>query len=95
MTEGARKSATDLLSLLSHGDIDSYHELFSLFSEKLYNYVYNLTQSREAVEDNIQDTFNKTYKALQGIYVPHTLPARELESSCYDMIIGSMKPTDI
>lgn len=44
-------SEPELLSRVASGDIEAYQELFNRHSEKLYNFVYYLTYSREEAED--------------------------------------------
>lgn len=55
-----------LLGKSASGDIEAYKELFDLHAEKLYNFVYYLTYSREESEDITQDTFVKVFDAIQG-----------------------------
>ena len=60
------RGVKELLSLSASGDIDAYQELFYLYSEKLYNFIYYLTYSREEAEDIAQESFIKVYEAIQG-----------------------------
>jgi RNA polymerase sigma factor (sigma-70 family) len=67
MSSGAPSgSAYELLLSASRGDMDSYSELFSRYSEKLYNYAYYLTFSREDAEDITSEAFMRVYDAIQG-----------------------------
>ena len=66
MTGKTDTEGLQLLSRAASGDIESYQELFNRHSEKLYNFIYYLTYSREEAEDITQDAFIKVYEALQG-----------------------------
>ena len=64
--EHSPTSTFQLLLASSQGDADAYGKLFSRYSEKLYNFIYYLTFSREDSEDITSDAFIKVYEAIQG-----------------------------
>jgi RNA polymerase sigma-70 factor (ECF subfamily) len=66
VAEQREGSPFELLQAASKGDADSYGELFGRYSQKLYNFVYYLTFSREDSEDITSETFIKVYEAIQG-----------------------------
>lgn len=59
------RGVNELLPLSASGDIDAYQELFNRYAEKLYNFIYYLTYSREEAEDIAQESFIKVYEAIQ------------------------------
>ncbi|HMQ69687.1 MAG TPA: sigma-70 family RNA polymerase sigma factor [Ignavibacteria bacterium] len=57
------KNLTDeeLIKKFQNGDIDAYNEIVFRFKDKLVNFLYRYTGSREESEDIAQDTFLKIY----------------------------------
>ena len=53
------------LTLSSRGDLEAYTRLFERYSDKLNNFIYYLTYSREESEDITSEAFLKVYEAIQ------------------------------
>ncbi len=66
MSADSSQSTFQLLSLSSQGDIGAFSELFQRFSERLFNFAYYLTYSKEDSEDITSETFISVYQAIQG-----------------------------
>ena len=46
------------------GDMDSFERLVYLYKDKIYNFVYRMTCSKEDTEDIVQETFIRVFKNL-------------------------------
>ena len=81
MAKQRSKDTYELLFDAASGDIDAYGELFERYSEKLFNFVYYLTYSREEAQDITSDTFIKVFEALQG------RDTSSFKIDCYEVVI--------
>jgi len=66
LSQNSGPSAYELLLSSSQGDIEAFSELFERYSEKLFNFAYYLTYSKEDSEDITSETFISVYQAIQG-----------------------------
>lgn len=59
-----------LVSRAQGGDVDAFQGLYKIFSQKIFNYLFRMTGSREESEDLAQDTFIQAYKKLSSLRDP-------------------------
>jgi RNA polymerase sigma-70 factor (ECF subfamily) len=59
-----------LVSRAQGGDVDAFQGLYEIFSQKIFNYLFRMTGSREESEDLAQDTFIQAYKKLSSLRDP-------------------------
>ncbi len=57
----------EIVKRAKDGDVQAFHELYGIFGEKILNYVYRLTGSREDAEDLTQDTFVLAFRKLNSL----------------------------
>lgn len=46
------------------GDVEAFQDLYGVFGERIFNYIYRLCGSREDAEDLTQDTFIQAFRKL-------------------------------
>jgi len=61
---------TELVSKAQRGEVDSFQNLYKIYSRKIANYLFRMTGSREESEDLAQDTFIQAYKKLSSLRKP-------------------------
>lgn len=52
----------ELLQLLAAGDEHAFRRLFDAFRDKIYFYIFRMTESRQTAEDVLQDVFLKLWQ---------------------------------
>lgn len=57
----------EILSKLKLGDENAFQALFSMYEERLYNFVYTFTKSKYATEEIIQEVFIKIWMQKESI----------------------------
>lgn len=60
-------SGRQLEELVEHakrGDVEAFQNLYGVFGERIFNYIYRLCGSREDAEDLTQDTFIQAFRKL-------------------------------
>ncbi|HTL10046.1 MAG TPA: RNA polymerase sigma-70 factor [Chitinophagaceae bacterium] len=65
-----RFNEKDLLLQMAEGNEFAFRQLFLTYHNKLYNYIFTLSQSKEFAEDTVHDVFLKLWtnrQALTGI----------------------------
>lgn len=63
---GRSRDDSELLLKASRGDKESFQELFSEHSDRVFNFVYHLTYSRDDAEDILQEAYIRVFAAIQG-----------------------------
>lgn len=63
----APEQLSRLVARAKKGDVAAFQELYRLYGDKILNYIYRLTGSREEAEDLTQDTFVLAYKNLTSL----------------------------
>ncbi|HSR68389.1 MAG TPA: RNA polymerase sigma factor, partial [Acidobacteriota bacterium] len=53
-----------LVERAKNGDVEAFHGIYEIFGERILNYIYRLTSSREDAEDLAQDTFILAFRKL-------------------------------
>ncbi len=53
-----------LVDRAKNGDVQAFQDLYSVFGERIFNYIYRLCGSREDAEDLTQDTFIQAFRKL-------------------------------
>ena len=59
------QSVEDLVSRAKAGDKDAFGELYSLFFDRIYRFVYVSLRDRELSEDLTQNTFLRSWRSLK------------------------------
>ncbi len=55
-----------LVEKASNGDIDAFGELYTLFNEKIYRYVFYHVKDKMTAEDITEEVFMKAWKAIDS-----------------------------
>lgn len=56
-----QEATTKLLSRITQGDEKAFRELFDLYRDRLYGYIYRIIKSREVAEELVMDVFMKIW----------------------------------
>lgn len=67
MLQPAFFNEKELLLQLAEGNEIAFRQLFLAYRNKLYNYVFKLSQSREFAEDAVHDVFLQLWTHRQGL----------------------------
>ncbi|HPD55240.1 MAG TPA: RNA polymerase sigma factor [Candidatus Paceibacterota bacterium] len=59
-----KKKIRKLVSQAQHGNAESFGEIYELFVERIYRYIYLKTNNKEEAEDLTQQVFTKAWEAL-------------------------------
>ena len=60
----------ELVSKAQRGEVDAFQSLYKIYCQKISNYLFRMTGSREESEDLAQDTFIQAYKKLSSLREP-------------------------
>jgi len=56
------KTERELIEGLKNGSVDDFHELYSIYSGRLFSYCMNFTKREEDAEDIVQDVFVRLWE---------------------------------
>jgi len=56
----------NFLLSLQKGDERAFHELYGMYSDKIYRFGYNLKRNEEFAENLVQETFIKVFKNIKS-----------------------------
>ncbi|UKT65954.1 RNA polymerase sigma-70 factor [Pedobacter mucosus] len=66
---------TSLLLLISRGDELAFKELFRIYRDRLFNYIFKITKSRETAEEIAMDVFLKLWECRTSVVEIKNFPS--------------------
>ncbi len=67
MPEEKQRDETEMLQQIAAGNEQAFRQLFDTYRGKLFTYILNITESREAAEDAVHDVFLKIWTGREKL----------------------------
>jgi RNA polymerase sigma-70 factor (ECF subfamily) len=82
---------TELVEKAQAGDVEAFHGLYTAYGQKILNYLYRMTGSKDDAEDLSQDTFVLAFRKLVSLRDPRRFQSwlfRIAQNSVYQKYRG-------
>lgn len=88
MTQNGNKKL--IIKALKKGDIKAFEKIYTLYYEKLCQYLLNYTRDRAKIEDAVQDTFITLWKKRKTLNIK-TSPESYLFRTAYNTLMDRFR----